>query len=247
MLALRKHITFAANSQILENSDLLDFLKQYISERRFSRFREVVAHRTRYLTIVLEDIFQPHNASAVLRTCDCLGIQDVHIIENRNTFSPNPDVALGASKWLTLVHYREKNRDNTKIALQKLKEEGYRLVATSPHHRSSTPESFNLKAGKAALLFGTELTGLSETALSMADEYLHIPMVGFTESFNISVTAAIVLYTLTHRLRNSEIPWQLSPSEELQLLLEWTRTTVRHPEAIERWLREKHTDKENNS
>lgn len=231
----------------MENSEILDFLRQFISERRFNRFCEVVMHRTRYLTVVLEDIYQPHNASAVLRTCDCLGVQDVHIIENRNTFSPNPDVALGASKWLTLIHYREKTEDNTRIALHRLKEKGYRLVATSPHRKSHTPEDFDLKRGKAALLFGTELTGLSETALSMADEYLQIPMVGFTESFNISVTVAITLYTLTHRLRASEVPWQLSSGEQLELLLEWTRNSVRNPEAIEKWLHEKKTDAEKSS
>jgi len=228
----------------LGNRELLDFLKQLISERRFNRFHDVVLHRTRYLTVVLEDIFQPHNASAVLRTCDCLGIQDVHIIENRNTFSPNPDVALGANKWLTLVHFRENKENNTRIALQKLKEQGYRLIATSPHHKSRTPEDFDLSRGKAALLFGTELTGLSETALAMADEYLHIPMVGFTESFNISVTAAIILYNLTYRLRMSELPWQLTSSEQIELLLQWTKNSVRNSQAIESWLHKKKTDEE---
>lgn len=231
----------------MQNSKLLNFLRQYISERRFSRFREVVMHRTRYLTVVLEDIYQPHNASAVLRTCDCLGVQDVHIIENRNIFSPNPDVALGASKWLTLIHYRGENENNTRIALQGLKEKGYRLIATSPHRKSHAPEEFDLSRGKFALLFGTELTGLSEIALSMADEYIHIPMVGFTESFNISVTVAITLYTLTHRLRTSEVPWQLTSCEQSELLLEWTRNSIRNPEAIEKWLHGKKTNVQKSS
>jgi tRNA (guanosine-2'-O-)-methyltransferase len=222
----------------LENNGLLEFLKQYVSERRFRRFTEVVMHRTRYLTVVLEDIFQPHNASAVLRTCDCLGIQDVYIVENRNNFSPNPDVALGADKWLTLTHYRDPDGDNTRRALYELKQKGYRLVATSPHRKSNSPENFDLEKGKAALLFGTELTGLSETALSMADEFLQVPMVGFTESFNISVTAAVVLYTLANRLRNSSISWQLTDDEQKQLLLEWMRNSVRNPEALERWFHE---------
>ena len=134
-------------------------------------FSEVLDRRTRYLTVVLEDIYQPQNASAVLRTCECFGIQDVHIIENRNVYTLNSDVVLGADKWLDLHRYSGKEQ-NTSDAIRHLRESGYRLVATAPGTESTSIEDFDLQKGKTALLFGTELTGLTDEALEQADEYL---------------------------------------------------------------------------
>ncbi len=182
------------------------------------------------MTIVLEDIFQPHNASAVLRTCDCFGIQDVHIIENRNKYEVNPDVALGSSKWLNLHKYND-NGNNTQSCLSSLREKGYRIVATSPHKNDFAPENLPIDA-KTALVFGTELEGLSPAALSLADDYVRIPMVGFTESLNISVSAAILMHTLTARLRNSEINWHLSEKEKDEILLQWFGCSINNAEKI---------------
>ena len=190
--------------------------------------------RTRYLTVVLEDIFQPHNASAVLRSCDCFGIQDVHVIENQNQYRLNPDVTLGSDKWLTLYKYNQTDR-NTREALTRLKSEGYRIVATSPHEKVTSVENFDLHKGKAALVFGTELTGLSDEAISMADEFITIPMVGFTESLNISVTVAIVLYELTKRLKKTDIPWQLTQTEINQLKVQWIKNSIRRSDNIEKF------------
>src|SRR4030042_2486900 len=166
---------------------LIKYLEQFVTERRLQLINRVLSQRTRYITVVLEDIYQSHNASAVLRSCDCFGIQDVHIIENRNTYQLNPDVALGSNKWLTLYKYtREQN--NTATALTKLKKTGYRIVATTPHANGCPLQEFDLHKGKTALVFGTELEGLTGNATTMADEFLTIPMAGFTESLNISVT-----------------------------------------------------------
>ncbi len=164
--------------------DLIAYLESFLTERRRALFRKILEQRTRYLTVVLEDLYQPHNASAVLRSCECFGIQDIHIIENRNKYTVNPDIALGASKWLNLIKYNDQE-DNTAVAIRSLKEQGYRIVATVPGKDATPLQEFDLTAGKAALLFGTELTGLTETAVSLADEKLVIPMYGFTESFNI--------------------------------------------------------------
>jgi tRNA (guanosine-2'-O-)-methyltransferase len=204
---------------------LIRQLAQFVTERRLEIINQVLTRRTRYLTVVLEDIFQSHNASAVLRSCDCFGIQDVHIIENRNAYRVNPDVALGSYKWLSLYKYN-KEQNNTAIALEKLKKQGYRIIATTPHQKDCTIEDFNLEKGKSALVFGTELGGLTGVVDAMADEYLSIPMVGFTQSLNISVTAAILLYQLTSRLRNSEINWRLTESEILSLKLQWLKNSV---------------------
>ncbi len=217
--------------------DLIVYLESFLTERRRALFRRVLDQRTRYLTVVLEDLYQPHNASAVLRSCECFGIQDVHIIENRNQYTVNPDIALGSSKWLNLIKYNNRE-DNTTAAIHTLKEQGYRIVATVPGEDATPLETFDLAAGKAALLFGTELTGLTETAVSLADEKLVIPMYGFTESFNISVSAGIILSHLVFRLHKTK-GWQLSPEEKEAIYLEWLKNSIKSSEQIIRKWEEK--------
>ncbi|MFP4068144.1 MAG: TrmH family RNA methyltransferase [Spirochaetaceae bacterium] len=212
---------------------LLSYLSGFLTERRLARFREVLAHRTRYLTVILEDIYQPHNASAVLRSCDGFGVQDVHIIENRNTYRVNPDVALGSSQWLTLTKYN-RNTDNTARAITDIRNAGYRVAATSPHHDDVRLEDLDLAEGKVAFLLGNELDGLSPTAADHADFHLRIPIYGFVESFNISVAAAVILHHATLALRNSDLPWQLSRGEQDELLFEWVRRSAPRSEALER-------------
>ncbi len=222
-------------------SDLIEHLSGCVTENRFSLFKEVISKRTRYITVLMEDIFQSQNASAVLRTCECTGIQDVHIVEQRNEYEINRDVVLGANQWLSL-HYHNQGKDNIYSAVKTLKEQGYRIVATSPHVEGSTPESFNLERGKAALMFGTELNGLTEQALELADEYIQIPMVGFTESYNISVSAALTLYTLRKRLESSKIDWLLGVDEQSALLLNWLRNSVKMSRKIEKQFHDNYRD-----
>ena len=204
---------------------LIKFLSGFVTKNRIQLFNQVLSDRTRYITVVLEDLYQPHNASAVLRTCDCFGIQDVHIIENRNKYIVNPDVALGSSKWLNLVKYNKKD-NNTLPAFKKLRKAGYRIVATTPHVNEVTLDEFDLEKGKTALLFGTELNGLTDTAINNVDEFLKIPMFGFTESYNISVSVAIVLYHLVNDLKKSNIHWQLSDEEKKSVKLDWFNKDV---------------------
>ena len=216
---------------------LLKHLMSFLTESRQELFKKVIAQRTRHITVVLEDIYQPHNASAVLRTCDLTGVQDVHIIENQNVYEVNPEVAMGSSKWLNLVKYNG-FENNTAEAFKRLKQKGYRIVATTPHKNDKSLENISLE-NKMALVFGTEMHGLSEEAISSSDEYIRIPMVGFTESYNISVSAALVLYTLTQKLRNSSVPWQLDETEQVEILLEWARRSINRPELIEKQFLEK--------
>ncbi|NCA86163.1 MAG: TrmH family RNA methyltransferase [Clostridia bacterium] len=210
---------------------LLEYLTGFVSDNKRTKFEAIVQQRTRYVTVVLEDLYQPHNASAVLRSCDCFGIQDVHIIENANTYEVNPDVALGASKWLNLIRYNT-TENNTPEAIATLKTKGYRIVATTPHRSEVTLQQLDLNQGPVALLFGTEMRGLSADALAGADEFMIIPMVGFTESFNISVSAALSLFYLTEKLRNSSIPWQLSAEEQIDTKLDWVRKVVKSSEGL---------------
>lgn len=213
--------------------ELIDYLSGFVSEKRFDLFKKIVEKRTRYLTVVLEDIYQPHNASAVLRTCDCFGIQDVHIIENSNKYDVNPDVALGSDKWLSMHKYNSAE-ENTLDTFNYLREKGYRIVATSPHTNDVGLDQFSLEKGKAAFVFGTELKGLSRLAINNADEYLRIPMYGFTESFNISVSAAIILHHLSSRLHLSGINWSLTQDEKDILVLDWLRKTIKSADKIEK-------------
>lgn len=213
---------------------LSDYLQGFLTESRLKRMRAALEERTRYITVLVEDIYQPHNASAVLRTCDCFGVQDVHIVENRNEYRINPGVELGTAQWLTLHRYSAQGEENTSSAIARLRKSGYRIVATTPHTTQTNLEQFDLGAGPVALLFGNEPEGLSRVALESADEHLVIPMYGFVESFNISVSAAIVVHHLSHALRTSGRAYQLSDREREEVMLAWLRSTVGRADALER-------------
>jgi tRNA (guanosine-2'-O-)-methyltransferase len=219
-------------------SQLIQYLKQFATEDRWQRINNVIDNRTRYISVILEDIYQPHNASAVLRSCDGFGIQDVHIIENKNEFNPNQGITIGADKWISLYSYNQPNKNNTKHCYRQLKEQGYQIIATTPHENDVTIDEVSLEQ-KTALVFGAELTGLSDDALEEADGYAKIPMQGFSESFNISVSAALCLYELSTRLRKHRDDWGLEESEKLDLQFDWLKKTVRAPEKlIQRYLSE---------
>ncbi len=213
-----------------QREEVISYLMEFLTRERREKFIANLAWRTRYITLVLEDIYQSHNASAVLRTCDCFGIQDVHIIENHNKYEVNPDVALGATKWLTLHKY-DAPGDNTVACLNRLKQEGYRIYATTPHEEDVTPETLPL-GNKIALVFGTELQGLTPTAMEMADGFVRIPMFGFTESLNISVSAAIFMQNITARLRKSNHDWKLSTHERSVVLLDWLKNSIKKADLL---------------
>ncbi|MCT4591649.1 MAG: RNA methyltransferase [Carboxylicivirga sp.] len=211
--------------------NLINFLEQFSTEDRTNQFAEVLGQRTRYVTVVLEDIYQTQNASAVLRSCDCFGVQDIHIIENNNTFNINPQVVIGATKWLHLHQYNEQV-NNTRSALRKLKKDGYRIVATTPHRDDVNLNDFDISAGKTAFVFGNEREGISDIVMEEADEFMKIPMYGFSESLNISVCAAITLQHLSNRLRSENISWQLSDEEYKELYLEWLKKSIKKSDLL---------------
>ena len=212
--------------------ELITHLSPLVTDDRWNRFQEVLAERTQYLTVVLENIYQPLNASAVLRSADCFGIQDIHVIENYNEFNPDREVAMGSSRWLNIQRYNEQE-NNSLQCIQKLKKKGYRIIATTPHKNDCNLQDFDLKKGKIALLFGTEMEGLTDVSLKEADEYLKIPMYGFTESFNLSVAAGICLQHLSQKLRQENIDWQLTDLVKNQILLNWLRYSIDRCEIIE--------------
>lgn len=221
--------------------ELYKFLQQYTTEERKKRFEEVLNYRTRHVTVVLEDIYQSHNASAVLRSCDINGVQDIHVIENRWVYNVNPDIVVGSIKWLDLKKYNEQDF-NTPEAFDALHKKGYKIVATCPHQDDYTPEELPLDQ-PVAIVFGTEKTGLSDYALEHADMYVKIPMFGFTESYNISVSAALMMYTLMQRLHNSnDIDWHLTEEEKEELRFDWTKKTIKRFWDYENKFREMHPE-----
>lgn len=227
-------MTNLPDSQIEEATE---YLVQFLQKQRLQRLKEVLNQRTRYITVVLEDIYQPHNASAVIRSCDGFGIQDLHIIENNHEFSVSKGVTIGSDKWITKYRYNDppeagpKNESNTINCLTSLKKHGYRIAAASPHQNDVLIYDLDVTK-KTALLFGTELDGLSSQALEMSDLYVSIPMHGFSESFNISVSVAICLSHLSHKLRDQNFVWQLTDKEKKTLLFEWVKRSVNQPELL---------------
>lgn len=213
-------------------NELITYLRDFATEDRWAKIEEIVAKRTRHLTVVVEDIYQPHNASAVLRSCDGFGIQDVHIIENTNQFEASSQVTIGADQWLSLHRYKKPKTDNTKLCFDELKKQGYTIIATTPHKDDTNLNDLDITP-KTALVFGSEIDGISDRAMELADGFMKISMHGFSESFNISVSAAICLYNLTRRLRSSEIPWQLSADEMEELKLKWLRKSIRAGKKLE--------------
>ena len=207
-------------SLIEKKLKLFDQYAHFITAERRAVLEKTAFERTRHVAVVLEDIYQPHNSSAVLRTADCFGIQDIHIIEQRNTFSVSKDIAKGAAQWLSLSKYSAHDENNTLRCFSALREQGYTIVATTPHRDDMLIQDLPIDK-KVALVFGTEQSGLSETALEQSDLFVKVPLYGFTESFNISVCAGIVLYELIKRLRESTVDWQLSESERIDLSLQW--------------------------
>ena len=216
-----------ATLTLQQKAALYERAAELISENKRALFDRLAPLRTRHISVVLEDIYQSHNASAVLRSCDCFGVQDVHVVEARNAFNPAGDVAVGSSKWVD--YYKHASIEE---AYRHLHQQGYRIVATLPHENDTMIGDLDISQ-PTALVFGTELTGLTQEAIDGADAYVKIPMYGFTESFNISVCAALSLFSLTERMRReASLHWQLGDDELLDLKLHWMMQAIRDGEKV---------------
>lgn len=213
------------------NKNLVEYLETYLTENRIERFNKVLDNRTKYFTVATEDVYQLHNTSAVMRSCDVFGIQELHVIEERNVKRIDREIAMGAQKWVDLVRHH-----STKDAIKSIRNQGYQIVATTPHGQDCNLADFDFTK-KSCFFFGRETQGLSDEVLKQADCFLKIPMVGFTESLNISVSAAIILQDVTQRLRTSNLTWQLTETEKLQKRFDWCKKTIKSFDKIlERYL-----------
>ena len=209
---------------------LSEYLRGFVTEERDNRIREVLEKRTRHVTVAVEDLYQTQNISAVLRTCECYGVQDVHVIENENEFQIHSAISMGSNKWLTLHRYKNEAH-NTARCIEALKAKGYTVVATLPNDDSLYLDELPVEE-PTAFLFGTELTGLSEEAVALCDKSMKIPMYGFTESFNISNSAAITLSSFVERVRKSQVKWQLTDYEYNELYFDWLQKSIRNTDFI---------------
>ena len=214
----------------MNKKELLVELQRFLSPERIQKFDAVLAHRTRHFTVAVENLFQSHNASAVMRNCDCFGIQDLHVIANHNQYELSKDVAMGAEKWVDMHSYYEKE-NNTQDCIDKIKSQGFQMVATTPHTNDVFLPDFDITK-RSAFFFGTERDGLSDIVLDQADAFVRIPMYGFTESYNISVSAALVLHDVVTRLKKSNVNWRLSEEEVLDKKVDWAVKSIRSGEHI---------------
>lgn len=186
----------------------------------------VAKKRTRHITLVLEDIYQAHNAAAVVRSAEAFGIQDIYAIEAHYPLKiKQSTVSRGAYKWLDFHRYQA-----TEPCLRDLKSKDYKIAVTALGQESTKLQELPINQ-PVAIVLGTEMTGVSQEAIDMADYLLEVPMAGFTQSFNLSVCGAIVLHYLTEKMKTQGLNWQLPPKEQDALLLEWLKRSIPHHQA----------------
>ncbi len=207
--------------ELFQDEAYLAYLEEFITDSRKEGFKRVLANRTKHFTVVCEDVYQLHNTSAVMRSCEVFGVQELHVIEQRFGKKIDKEIALGAEKWVDINRY-----SNHQDCIEVLKQKGYQIIATTPHENDCMLEDFDISK-PSAIFFGTERHGLSEEVIRQADGFMKIPMVGFTESLNISVSAAIILQNISTRLRHSAIDWKLSEAELLEKRIDWSRKSIK--------------------
>jgi len=212
--------------------EYLAYLEEFITDNRKEKFLKVLAQRTNHFTIAIEDIFQLHNTSAVMRSCEVFGIQNLHVVEEKYGKSIDKEIAMGAQKWVDVNRYNSNSE-----CVRVLKEKGYQIIATTPHENDCLLDDFDISK-PSALFFGTERDGLSEEIMAEADGFLKIPMAGFTESLNISVSAAIIIQNIMSRLRKTDLDWQLSEEEMISRRLDWTKNSIKDIKRIEQRYKE---------
>ena len=203
------------------SKELLEYLEKFITPRRNERINTVLTTRTRHFKVAIEDVYQLHNTSAVMRSCDIFGVQDMYVIEENNVKTIDREIAMGAQKWVDLHRY-----NSASACIKDLKKEGCKIVAMTPHANDELLEDFDISE-PSCFFFVSEKEGLSDTVLNQADCFLKIPMVGFTESLNVSVAAAITLHSLTQKLYKSDVSWTLNEVDKDALKLKWIERSLK--------------------
>ena len=215
-----------SNSSV-RTAERIAALAEFMTPERFATLRRTAAMRSRYMTVLAENTFHPQNAAALIRHCEAFGVQEMHTVETLCRFAPNAAVVRGTDRWVDI-----RKHPSTAAALAALRGAGYRIVATTPHRESCTPETFDVARGPFALVFGTEHAGISDEVFAAADEYLRIPMCGMVESLNVSASAAILIYMLSERMRRQVEGWNMTAAEQAATLYGWMCRSVKDSEEI---------------
>ena len=213
------------------NQEIYDYLQQFLTDERLSKIEHFSKESSDFVLPVMEDVYQFRNAAAIVRSVEACGFHHVVALEEENVFNPNLKVTKGAETWVQV-----EKMPNNLDSLKEIKSRGYRILAVSPEKNATMLPDYEVKE-PIALVFGTELEGVSDEIIDFADETLAIPMFGFTKSFNVSVAAAICMYELKQKLIKSGIEYQLSEEKLLELKIRWAKNSIKSSEQIlERFL-----------
>ncbi len=193
--------------------------KIIISEKRLAKFKKVVANHQKNLILILEDIYDPHNAGAILRSADGFGVQKVYFIFQKvpayNPKKVGKVSSSSANKWIDVEIFK-----SSKECLKKIRRQRYKIFATvlDKDEMNNIYKTDFLKEEKIALLVGNEHSGLSDEAIELAHQKIYIPMKGMVQSFNVSVTTAIFLYEITRQRERRKKDFLLSEKDQKKLL-----------------------------
>lgn len=194
-----------------------------MEEERKIRFEEVARKRTKGVILVLENLHDPHNLSAIVRSAEAFGIQYIYL-SGQFPEEMNKAISLGSENWVTLF-----KEPRLKSVIKHLKNEGYTIAATLPSSSGIDPKDYREKK-PVALLLGNEHEGLSKEAVNSADLIFTIPHSGFVKSLNVSVTAAICSYSLLKK--NFLRKFHLTKEEQASLLDIWAHKSVPNADRI---------------
>lgn len=212
--------------------ETFDYLKQFLTDERLSKIEHFSKESSDFVLPVMEDVYQFRNAAAIVRSVEACAFHHVVALEEENVFNPNLKVTKGAETWVQV-----EKMPNNLDSLKEIKNRGYKILAVSPEKNATMLPDYEIKE-PIALVFGTELEGVSDEVLDFADETLAIPMYGFTKSFNVSVAAAICMYELKQKLMKSGIDYKLSHEKLLEMKIRWTVNSIRSgEELLERFLK----------
>ncbi|MBP7172967.1 MAG: RNA methyltransferase [Cloacibacterium sp.] len=207
-------------------SETFEYLKQFLTSDRLRKIEHYSLESSDFVLPVMEDVYQFRNAAAIIRSVEACGFHKVVALEESNTFNPNLSVTKGADTWVEV-----ERMPRNLASLQNIKERGYKIIAVSPEKNAQSLPDYQLSQ-PIALVFGTELEGVTTEILDFADETLAIPMYGFTKSFNVSVAAAICMYELKQKLLKSDFNYSLNKEKLLQLKIRWAVNSIRSGEEI---------------
>ncbi|MCY0977969.1 RNA methyltransferase [Chryseobacterium wangxinyae] len=203
-----------------------EYLKQFLTEERLKKIEHFAPESSDFVLPVLEDVYQFRNAAAIVRSVEACGFHKVVALQEENNFEPNLKVTKGADTWVE-VEKLPRNMES----FQKIKDKGYKIVVVSLENDAKMLPDYEITE-PIALVFGTEMEGVSQEILDFADETLAIPMYGFTRSFNVSVAASLCMYELKQKLMKSGIDYKLNDEKLLRMKIRWTVNSIRSGEQI---------------